>query len=119
MLDEREKPPLGNDGFSEMSSAGCLDNSEVKPPRQNTQAKFQGTAAEITCASMRADELRDGLVRDISHLMALGLAAQEALHAGDDEAALTWLRKHWLVMRADVSPRAAELGALSGSGAVP
>jgi hypothetical protein len=27
----REKPPLGNDGFSETSSAGCLDNSENSP----------------------------------------------------------------------------------------
>jgi hypothetical protein len=102
----------------ELSSLEGIDSSENRPPRPNTQIKFQDPAA-ATCASMRADELRYGLIRDISHLMALGLAAQEALHAGDDEAALTWLRKHWLVMRADVSPRAAEHGALSDSGAVP
>jgi hypothetical protein len=42
----REKPPPGQeDGFSEMSSAGCFDNSEIKPPRQNTQIKFQDPAA--------------------------------------------------------------------------
>jgi hypothetical protein len=51
----REKPPLGNDGFSEMSSAGRLDNSEIKPPRPNTQIKFQNPAeadfdAEIALA---------------------------------------------------------------------
>jgi hypothetical protein len=41
MLDEIEKPPLGNGGLSEKSLAGCLDNSEIKPPLQNTQIKFQ------------------------------------------------------------------------------
>jgi hypothetical protein len=40
----REKPPLGNDGFSKVSLAGCLDNSEIiKPPRQNTQINFQAS----------------------------------------------------------------------------
>jgi hypothetical protein len=40
-------------GFSEMSSAGCLDNSESKRPRPNTQIKFQDAAefdAEIALA---------------------------------------------------------------------
>jgi hypothetical protein len=40
MLDEREKPPPGQeDGFSEMSSAGCFGDSEIIPPRPNTQAQ--------------------------------------------------------------------------------
>jgi hypothetical protein len=38
MLDEIEKAPSAESALSEMSSAGCLDNSEIiKPPRQNTQ----------------------------------------------------------------------------------
>jgi hypothetical protein len=46
MLDEIEKPPLGESGFSEMSSAGCLDNnSEIKPPRQNPQVKLRDPRA--------------------------------------------------------------------------
>jgi len=41
----REKPPPGQeDGFSELSSAGCLENSENRPPRPNTQIKFQAPA---------------------------------------------------------------------------
>ena len=36
-------------------------------------------ASEITCASMRVDELRDGLVREISRAMDIGLRAQPAL----------------------------------------
>jgi hypothetical protein len=55
MLDEIEKAPRAGGAFSEMSSAGCLDNSEIKPPRQNTQIKFQAPAvvefgAEIALA---------------------------------------------------------------------
>jgi hypothetical protein len=56
MHDEREKPPpLEDGGFSGMSSAGCFDNSEIKPPRPNTQIKFQNRAeaefdAEIAIA---------------------------------------------------------------------
>jgi hypothetical protein len=37
MLDEREKPPLGDGGLSGMSSASGLDTSEIKPPRQTLE----------------------------------------------------------------------------------
>ena len=43
----REKPPLGNDGFSETSSAGCLDNSEIarsKPFRKRIMAHLKSRA---------------------------------------------------------------------------
>jgi hypothetical protein len=56
MLNEIEKAPSAEGAFSEMSSAGCcLDNSENRPPRQNTQIKFQDQAkvefdAEIALA---------------------------------------------------------------------
>ncbi|PNE10148.1 MAG: hypothetical protein CR217_15985 [Beijerinckiaceae bacterium] len=51
-----EKAPSAEGAFSEMSPAGCyLDNSENRPPRQNTQIKFQAPApaefdAEIALA---------------------------------------------------------------------
>jgi hypothetical protein len=41
MLDEIEKPPSGEGGLSRLSKAASLDNSEIKPPRSNTQIKFQ------------------------------------------------------------------------------
>jgi hypothetical protein len=39
-----EKAPSAEGALSE-SSAGCLENSEVKPPRQNTQVKKRGGRA--------------------------------------------------------------------------
>jgi|HubBroStandDraft_6_1064221.scaffolds.fasta_scaffold840078_3 hypothetical protein len=44
MLDEREKAPLAGGALSGTSS-DCFENSETKPPRANTQIKFQ--AAEF------------------------------------------------------------------------
>jgi hypothetical protein len=41
MLDEIEKPPSGEGGLSRLSKAASLDNSEIKPPRPNTQIKFR------------------------------------------------------------------------------
>jgi hypothetical protein len=110
-----EKVPRAGGAFSEMSSAGCFDNSESKPPRQNTQIKFQNTA-ELTCASMRADELRGCLIREISRCIAIELQAQAALFDGDDDAALANLRRHWIATRAGISPLAAELLALRKAG---
>jgi hypothetical protein len=40
MLDEIEKAPRAGGAFSEMSSAGCLDNSKPKPPDENRQAQI-------------------------------------------------------------------------------
>ncbi len=44
MLDEREKPPLGDGGLSRTSSAGCFDILESNTTRPNTQIKFQDPA---------------------------------------------------------------------------
>jgi hypothetical protein len=44
MLDEIEKAPRARSAFSEMSSAGCFDTSEIKPPHQKPQIKYQGPA---------------------------------------------------------------------------
>ena len=68
--------------------------------------------SRITCASMRVAELRGSLVREILRASAIGMQAQAALIDGDDEAALGHLRRHWIVMRTDVSPMASELGSL-------
>jgi len=119
MLDEIEKAPRAGGAFSEMSSAGCLDNSEIKPPRQNTQIKFQDRAAEITCASMRADELRACLVREIFRAALIGMQAQTALLDGDDDAALANLRRLWIATRAGIGPLACEVGALRTAGGAP
>jgi hypothetical protein len=90
---------------------GC-EQFPDSPPRPNTQE--DNRASEITCASMRAAELRACLVREIIRASAIGMQAQAALLDGDDEAALGHLRRHWIVMRADVSSLAAELLAISG-----
>ena len=117
MLDEREKPPPGQeDGFSEMSSAGCLDYSENSPSRLNAQIKFQDPAAEITCASIRAEELRACLVREIFRAALIGMRAQANLLDGDDDAALANLRRHWIATRTGIAPLAGELLALRKEG---
>jgi hypothetical protein len=124
--DEIEKAPSAESAFPEMSSAGCLDNSEVKPSSQNTQIKFPapapagaGFGAGITCASMRAYELRGCLIREISRAIAIGLQAQAALFDDDDDAALAVLRRHWIAIRADITPLAAELSALRRAAGAP
>jgi hypothetical protein len=118
MLDEKEKAPRAGSAFpEEMPKAGCLDNSKTKRSRGNTQVKFQGPAdaefdAEIAlalAASMRAQELRECLIREISRTIAIGLQAQAALFDGDDEAALACLFRHWFLLRDDVRPLLLEL----------
>jgi hypothetical protein len=69
----------------------------------------ENRASEITCASIRADELRGCLIREISRAMAIGLQAQAALFDGDDDAALSCLFRHWFVLRYDVRPLLIEL----------
>jgi hypothetical protein len=44
MLDEIEKAPLAGGAFSELPLHDGAGNSEIKPPRQNTQIKFQDPA---------------------------------------------------------------------------
>jgi hypothetical protein len=66
----------------------------IVPNTKVAQEKFRDPAAEITCASMRTDELR-------------GCDC-------DDDAALETLRRHWIAMRAGIAPLAAELRDLAG-----
>jgi hypothetical protein len=75
-------------------------------------------AADFTCAAIRADELREGLIREITRAAAIGNQAIACLLDGYDEAALEALRQHWIVMRAGVAPMAAELARLN-RGAAP
>jgi hypothetical protein len=103
-------PGHGGDPLLELSSLGGVD-LQANIPNQ-AQAQEENCASEITCASMRTLELRDGLVREILRASAIGMQAQAALLDGDDEAALGHLRRHWIVMRANVTPMASELGSL-------
>jgi hypothetical protein len=83
-----------------------------EPPVPVDSAEFD---AEITCASMRAAELRDGLIREIFRATLIGMEAQAALLDGDDDAAIAHLRRHWRVIRAGIAPMAGELAALAGA----
>jgi hypothetical protein len=76
-------------------------------------------ASEITCASMRADELRGCPIREISLAMVIELQVQVALLDGDDDVALANLRRHWIATRAGIGPLANELAALRRARAVP
>jgi hypothetical protein len=100
------------------------DPRQAEPGERGGANRVQGfclqdAAAEITCASMRADELRGCLVREIFRAAAIGMQAQAALLDGDDDLALDNLRRHWIVMRADIAPLAGELAALRRAGAPP
>jgi hypothetical protein len=64
---------------------------------------------DFTCAEIRAEELRAGLILAISHSMAIEVQAQAALLSGHPALALETLRGHWTVMRAEVAPIAGEL----------
>ena len=70
-------------------------------------------AADFTCAAIRADELREGLIHEITRASAIGNQAILCLLDGYDEAAIEALRQHWIVMRASVAPMAAELDLLN------
>ena len=98
----------GNDVY--LLSSSAADVRIDSPPGPNPQDNNR--ARDFRCASMRAAELRDCLVREILRASAIGMQAQAALLDGDDEAALGHLRRHWIVMRTDVSPMASELGSL-------
>jgi hypothetical protein len=74
---------------------------------------------ELTCASMRAQELRECLIREISHVMAIALQAQAALFDGDDDAAMACLFRHWFALRNDVRPLLVELHNVKKQGDAP
>jgi hypothetical protein len=76
----------------------------IVPNTKVAQEKFRDPAAEITCASMRTDELRGCLIREISRTIAIGLQVQASLLDGDDD-----VRRHWRIIRANIAPLAAEL----------
>jgi hypothetical protein len=76
-------------------------------------------AADFTCAAVRADELREGLIHEITRAAAIGNQAILCLLDGCDEAAIEALRQHWIVMRAGVSPMAAELDRLNREAVTP
>jgi hypothetical protein len=70
-------------------------------------------AADFTCAAVRADELREGLIHEITRAAAIGNQAILCLLDGYDDAAIEALRQHWVVMRAGIAPMAAELDRLN------
>jgi hypothetical protein len=111
-LPAKNPPAGGADGPLALSSHGGVDFQENIPNRALSQE--DNGASEITCALMRAAELRDGLVREITRTTAIGAQAQAALYDGDDEVALACLRLHWRVIRVGIGPLAAELRALTG-----
>jgi hypothetical protein len=98
-------------------SSSAADLQANSPPSPNTQE--DNRAPEITCASMRADELRGCLVREILRASAIGMQAQAALLDGDDDAALANLRRHWIAIRTGIAPLAAELLLLRKAGTPP
>jgi hypothetical protein len=75
----RERPPCPNGGLSEMSSAGCLDNSETKLPRPNTQIKFQVPAPAEFDAEIALALAASGW-RVAAHLL---LLAAQLIESGD------------------------------------
>jgi hypothetical protein len=111
-LPAKNPPAGGADGPLELSSLGGVDlQADIL---NEAPSQEDNRASEITCASMRLDEVRRGLVREITRTTAIGAQAQAALYDGDDEVALACLRLHWRVMRVGIGPLAAELRALTG-----
>jgi hypothetical protein len=94
--------------------AVCLSSSGQISSLAQRPAQAENDPWLITCASMRMDELRGCLIREISRTIAIGLQVQASLLDGDDDAALENLRRHWRVIRASITPLAAELRDLAG-----
>jgi hypothetical protein len=107
----------GSGGAVSLSSSSAADVRIVSPTGPNPQE--DNRASEITCASMRAQELRECLIREISRTIAIGLQAQAALFDGDDDAALASLFRHWFVLRDDVRPLLLELRDVLKQGGSP
>jgi hypothetical protein len=114
-----EGPPRGG-GCADGPEAVCLSSSSAADGQTNSlpqrPAQAENDPSLITCASMRAQELRECLIREISRTIAIGLQAQAALFDGDDDLAFDNLRRHWVAIRAGISPLACELGALRKEG---
>jgi hypothetical protein len=110
MMHAKNPAAGGAAGLDKTSLPGGIDCPSNAPKTAPAQA--DNGASELSCASMRADELRGGLHREISRVMAIGLQAQAALYDADDEVALACLRLHWRVTFSGISPLAGELAAL-------
>jgi hypothetical protein len=107
-------PPGHGRGSLECQLLAGVDGSESATKTATVQA--ENDPSLITCASMRADELRGCLIREIFRAALIGMQAQANLLDGDDEAALDNLRRHWGAVRAGIGPLACELGALRKEG---
>jgi hypothetical protein len=108
---KRHHPGGDRGALLEMSFPGGNDNSGSSPPHIKKQAENNPS---LTCALLRADELRGCLVREISRAIAISLQAQAALLDCDDALAIENLRRHWIAMRGGIAPLAAELRDLAG-----
>lgn len=73
-------------------------------------------ARSITCASLRAELLREAIAREIMRIGLLGTRAHVALLDADDETALKCLREHWRATRVILAPMAGELARLTEGG---
>jgi hypothetical protein len=104
----------GNDPQLSSSAADFQANIQNQALSQE-----DNRASEITCALMRAEELRACLVREIFRAALIGMQAQTALLDGDDDLALDNLRRHSRVIRLGIAPIACELLALRRAGASP
>ena len=98
----------------QLSSYGGVDLQANIPNEAPAQA--ESDPAQITCASMRADELRGCLIREIFRAALIGIQAQAALLDGDDGAAIANLRRHWIATHTGIAPLAGELLALRKEG---
>jgi hypothetical protein len=105
-------PEHGGDPLEELSSYGGVDLQANSP----APAQADNGASEITCASMRADELRGCLIREIFRAALIGIQAQAALLDSDDGAAIANLRRHWIATHTGIAPLAGELLALRKEG---
>jgi hypothetical protein len=76
-------------------------------------------AADFTSTALRADELREGLIHEITRSAAIGNQAIMCLLDGCDDAALEGLRQQWIVIRAGIAPMAAELDRLNREAVTP
>jgi hypothetical protein len=86
MLDEIEKAPRGG-AFSEMSSAGCLGNSEIKPPLQNTQQENLLRNPRAV-KEARLELLREAVHEACGFIRLHAEACQSLVEAGDDAGLL-------------------------------